>query len=116
MLDAASLIDSVGKVTGFRTILNRESGFVDGDLYLFSINFNGVLYANSIDPSSVGAIILNTKGPDGRMFVREMIELAKSKNEGWIDYPFFDPCTGDIAIKSSYILRVDDYLLGAGYY
>jgi signal transduction histidine kinase len=53
--------------------------FVDRDLYLVIYDMNGVPVAHGQNPKQVGKPLIDLKDPDGKPFVRERVELAKSQ-------------------------------------
>jgi hypothetical protein len=52
----------------------------------------------------------------GKPLFKEMIELAREQGEGTVDYVWRNPATNAVEQKHSLIQRVDDVLLGVGYY
>ena len=90
--------------------------FVDRDLYLMVIGLNdAVLVAHGSNPR------LLHEGPkvrdvDGRLFVREMVNAAKAKGQGWIDYKWAHPVTNEIRGKTSFFHRAGDLVVGCGIY
>ncbi|HYM35516.1 MAG TPA: cache domain-containing protein, partial [Steroidobacteraceae bacterium] len=58
----------------------------------------------------------NTKDQDGREYMREMIDLARSAGDGWVEYKNNHPITGEEMVKMSYLKRVGDVCVGCGAY
>jgi hypothetical protein len=50
------------------------------------------------------------------MFRKEILDLAKSKGKGWVDYKFKNPESGKVEAKTTYIQLVGDVTLEAGIY
>ncbi len=48
--------------------------------------------------------------------VEEMLEELSSYGSVWIEYEFFNPETGMIEHKTTYLEKHDKYVFGAGYY
>ncbi len=113
---AVDLVEKEGRDSAFSTFMNSQSGYLKGNLYLFAMDFNGTIMINNLYPPSAGENILNLRTLDGRFFIKEMINLAQQQGEGWVQYRFTDPCTGNISSKSTFIKRVDNFLIGVGYY
>lgn len=113
---AVKLCKESGKEKAFATFQDPKGGFVDGEYYLFAYDFNGVNKAHGGKPDMVGKNLLDLKDPDGKMMIKEMIEVAKAKGSGWVDYKFKNPETGEIQQKASYVEKVDGYLVGCGVY
>ncbi len=64
----------------------------------------------------VGSNGIEAQSADGRYYVQEMIALAQNSGEGWVEYEFINPCTGDFAPKVSFVKRVGDLIVGVGAY
>ncbi|MBI2305940.1 MAG: cache domain-containing protein [Rhodocyclales bacterium] len=88
------------------------------DLYISAARFDGTGLAHGANPALVGRNMLELKDPNGKFMVKEMIELAKSKGAGWVDYTFLHPVTKALAPKSTYVARIPDYdgLIAVGIY
>jgi signal transduction histidine kinase len=41
---------------------------------------------------------------------------VKTDFNGWVDYVFTDPVSHKLRRKSTYVLRIDDVIIGCGYY
>lgn len=97
-------------------ISNPTGQFVNGDLYVFVLNFNGVNLADGGNPGFVGANHSGLKDTNGKYFIKEMIETAKNKGSGWVDYTWLNPDTKKIQPKITYVKRIKgmDALIGCG--
>jgi cytochrome c len=113
---AAALITSDGQDKAFAVIDNSSGPFVDGDLYVFVTSFEGVTLAHGTNKALIGKNLLHVKDADGKLFVQMMIDLAKDKGEGWVDYKWPNPTSKKIEDKSSFIKRVGDTFVGCGVY
>lgn len=97
-----------GKEKTFKEISNREGQFVKGDLYVYVLDFNGKNLANGGNPAFVGGPShIELKDPDGKYFIKEMIDLAKTKGSGWVDYKWLNPTTKTIQQKTTYVKRIE---------
>jgi len=76
----------------------------------------GIILANPVNPAIVGKDLLDVPDSDGKLFRREILEVANSKGKGWIDYRFQNPTNKKVESKSSFIMKVDDVTLEAGIY
>jgi TRAP-type uncharacterized transport system substrate-binding protein len=102
----------------YRAINGGSKEFNDRDLYVFSIGFTGIEYANGQVPTLVGKNVLDIKDQDGKFVVQDMIALVKQAGHGWINYRWLNPVTKTIEDKSAYVERVGitDSLVGVGIY
>ena len=109
-------VKAEGKEKAFAEFTNQKGRFVDRDLYIFVVDFNGITLAHGGSPKLVGKDMRELKDADGEYFIKKFIELDKTKGNGWVDYKWGNPVTKKIEPKSTYIQRVDDYFLGCGIY
>jgi methyl-accepting chemotaxis protein len=96
--------------------MQRESGFWNGQEYIFVLDMNGVCLSYAPEPSRVGGNDGDLRDAEGTYFTRQNIELARSAGFGWSDYWIRNPATGMVEPKSVYVERVDDVVLGCGIY
>ena len=114
---AAAKIKADGKEKAFAAFAdpaNKE--FHDRDLYIFVYDLNGVNLTHGNNPKMVGKNLLEMKDREGKPLIREMIDVAKTKGKGWVDYKWPNPVTQTVESKSSYVEKVDDMLVGSGIY
>ncbi|MBY0430684.1 MAG: cache domain-containing protein [Rhodospirillales bacterium] len=117
MLDkAVAVMKSDGKERAFAQFHDQKGAFFDGELYVFVVNFEGKWEAYGPKPSAVGTSLINLKDVDGKEFVKEMIDIAKTKGEGSIEYQWKNPETQKIQPKITFFKRVDDVLVAVGVY
>lgn len=109
---AVGHIKGAGKDKAFADFTAKGAGWQNKDLYVFAIDFEGMVYAHGANAALVGKNISALKDPSGKAFVVEFAEVARGKGSGWVDYQFSDPQTKKNLPKSSYILRWPD---GGGY-
>jgi len=92
--------------------------FIYGDLYLYALDFNGLIRAQGDDPNLIGRNALDRKDAKGKEINKEIIDKLKLKKEGegvWIEY------TSKNALKIAYAEKVKDekgleYFIACGYY
>ena len=113
---AVQLIKSEGKEKAFVEINNPKGKFADRDLYIFVYDMTGKCVAHGFNPKMIGKDLIEMKDTDGKYFVKERIEIAKTKGKGWQDYKFTDPLTKKIEPKSAYVERIEDLIVGCGIY
>lgn len=90
--------------------------FVDRDLYLVVYDLTGKPLAHGQNPSQVGKNLIALKDPDGKEFVKERVELAKSKGKFWQDYKFTDPLTKTVQPKQMYCEKYNEVIVCGGIY
>ena len=113
---AMVFIKSEGKDKAFAEFTDSKGKFIDRDLYIFIVDFNGLTLAHGGNSKLVGKDMGELKDPDGKFFIKEFINLAKTKGNGWVDYKWANPETKKIEPKSTYIQKHENYFLGCGIY
>jgi len=113
---AAALLDREGPNEAFKTFMDVDSPFIDLDLYVFVLDMRGTLWVNGAFPASIGSNARNARDKQGRYYVRAMIRLAEEEGQGWVEYEWYNPCTGELAPKAAYIKRVGPFIVAVGAY
>ena len=111
-----AFIKANGKDKGYAEITNKNGQFVDRDLYLMVMRLDGTIVAHGTNQKLVGVNRIETKDIDGKEYVRERLELAKSKPVFWQDYKFTNPVSKKIEPKTIYCERSDDSVVCGGVY
>ncbi|WP_047396420.1 cache domain-containing protein [Chitinibacter sp. ZOR0017] len=106
----------VNKAKTLEEITNKDSKWVVGDLYPVVYDLQGKVLAHGQNAKQVGKDLLELKDPDGKLFVKERVELANSKGKFWQDYKFTDPVTKKILPKQMYCEKLDAMVVCAGIY
>ena len=105
-----------GKEKAFAEFNNPNGQFVKGDLYVMVYDMEGLNKAHGANPKLVGKNLLDIKDANGVYIVKNFIEVANSKGKGWIDYKWPNNITKAVEMKSTYVEKVDDILIGVGIY
>jgi len=113
---AVQLIKTEGKEKAFVEINNPKGKLVDRDLYIFVYDMNGKCVAHGFNPKMIGKDLIEMKDKDGKSFVKERIDIVKTKGKGWQDYKFTDPITKKIEPKTAYVEGVEGLIVGCGIY
>jgi signal transduction histidine kinase len=90
---AVELLEQEG-LKAFNILRDKRSQYVYQDTYVFVINENGIELLNVGFPKLEGRNVIEYKDYDGNYFVKEFIDVAKNKGEGWVDYHW--PKPGDV--------------------
>jgi signal transduction histidine kinase len=111
-----AFIKANGRDQGYAEITSKESRFRDRDLYLVVYGIDGVVRAHGQNAKMVDKNLLELRDVDGKLFVKERVELAKSKGTFWQDYKFTNPVTKKIEPKQMYCERLDEVVVCGGVY
>lgn len=112
----ADFMKSASKEEMIKRINAKDPEFVQGPLYLIMRDARGIILANPVNPAMIGKDLVDVPDADGKPFRREILQLAKSKGKGWVDYKFKNPASGKVEAKTTYIQLVGDVTLEAGIY
>jgi signal transduction histidine kinase len=111
-----AFIKANGHEKGYAEISNKDGQFVSNDLYLTVYGLDGTVRAHGANAKMVGKNLIDLKDIDGKEFVKERVELAKSKGTFWQDYKFTNPVTKKIEPKSMYCEKLEDMAVCGGIY
>ena len=113
---AAAFLKEAGPDKAFPVFNDPHGPYVDRDLYVFVRSMDGNTVAHGANKQMIGHTNLGLRDAGGKLYNKEMIELATAKGDGWVDYRWINPVDKKIGQKSSYIVRVGDYVVGVGVY
>lgn len=111
-----AFIKSSGKDKGYAEISSKTGQFHKEDLYLVVYGLDGTVFAHGANEKMIGKNLIDLKDIDGKAFVRERVELAKTKTSFWQDYKFTNPENKKIEPKSMYCEKLDDTIVCGGIY
>lgn len=95
---------------------NPKGKYVDRDLYIMIYDMKGKNLAHGANPKMIGKDLYDMKDVDGVYFIRERLEIAKTKGTGWQEYKFTNPLTQKIEPKLLYIEKAGDVVVTSGIY
>ena len=113
---AAAYYQANGKEKALKEFNTPNNQFVKGELYVFAYDMSGTIIAHPINQKLVGMNVLNTPDVDGKLFRKEIIELAKKSGTGWVDYKYKNPKSGKIEQKTTYLKKAGDIVICCGAY
>jgi cytochrome c len=113
---AVAYMKANGEEKAIKEFSDPKGQFTKGDAYIFVLGMDGVLRANVARPELVGKNVLNSPDSKGKFHRKEMVELAKSKGSGWVEYNQLNPATKKDEAKISYIQKVGNLIIGCGAY
>ncbi|MEY8875719.1 MAG: cache domain-containing protein [Leptothrix sp. (in: b-proteobacteria)] len=105
-----------GHEKGYAEITSKTSPFKKEDLYLVVYGLDGTVRAHGANERMVGKNLIDLKDVDGKAFVRERVELAKTKASFWQDYKFTNPENKKIEPKTMYCEKYEDSVVCGGIY
>jgi signal transduction histidine kinase len=112
----AAQVKKVGGQKVYDEINAKAPTWFDRDLYLTIYDLDGKCLAQGGNPKMAGKDLIDLRDADGRPFVKERIELARSKGAFWQDYKWTDPVTRKVMNKTTYCERHEATVLCVGVY
>jgi cytochrome c len=100
----------------YTEVTAKDGKWVDRDLYLVVYGLDGSVKAHGANAKLVGNNLMDMLDIDGKPYIKERMDLAKSKGSFWQDYKFTNPTTKKIEPKSMYCEKVDELVACAGIY
>lgn len=113
---AVEFIKANGTEKAYAEFDNKSGQFVDRDLYVIVYDLKGKCLSHGSNPKFIGRDLIDVQDADGKYYVKERVELTKSKGTFWQDYKFSDPVTKKIQPKSTYCERLNDTAVCVGIY
>jgi cytochrome c len=92
------------------------ANFHKQDLYLVVYALDGTVRAHGANAKMIGKNLIELKDIDGKAFVKERVEMAKTNATFWQDYKFTNPETKKIEPKSMYCEKLEDTVVCGGIY
>lgn len=112
----AAFYQAHGKPATIEALNQADGPFVQGSLYAFAYDLTGTMIAHPKNPKLVGKNLIEVPDAEGKFFRKEIVETAKTKGEGWVDYLYKNPTTSQLEPKTTYLKRLDDIVVCAGTY
>lgn len=92
--------------------LSDESG------YFFVETERAWMVAHAVMPELIGTYRYNSVDVNGKFYVRDMVETIKYKGDGFLDYYYVYPGTGQNEKKTAYVkaMPAAEFFIGTGFY
>lgn len=113
---AAKFAETNGKEKLVAEVNNKAGAFNQGELYVFVYDMNGTLIADPVNTNLVGQNNISKPDANGKLFRKEIVDVAKSQGKGWVEYSFNNPASGKVEPKASYVMKQGDVIIIAGIY
>ncbi len=116
VISAVSLITTKGLDAGIKALSDSSGQFVKGELYVFAYDTSGTMVAHPKNPKLIGKNLINIPDVDGKLFRKDIIQVALIKNTGWVDYKYKNPTNGKIENKTTYVALAGTLVVCCGIY
>ncbi len=105
-----------GKRIALAEFTNPNGAFVEDQMYVFVLNCKGTMLAHGVNEKFVGEDFSDLTDSDGKPFIKEIIDTAKTDGSGWVEYKWFEPTTKKWLPKNLYFEKIDDVIICSGFY
>ncbi len=114
---AAAFGKANGREELIKKITAKDPEFVQGSMYIYMRDAKtGVNLAHPYNQSIVGKDLNDVPDTNGKLYRREIMDVAGKSGKGWVDYMYKNPENSKIEAKTAYVLRAGDMVLVAGIY
>jgi signal transduction histidine kinase len=93
-------------------------GRQDGTGYIFVYDFNGIVLSDPVQRQNIGKDLYATKDANGVMVIKDLIDISRTKEGGFVEYQWLKPTTGLLSPKISYAKSFEPWgwMVGTGVY
>lgn len=105
-----------GQAKAFAAFDDTKGKFVDRDIYIFVSDLNAKILSHGANPALIGKSMIELKDSDGKQFMKELVDKAKSSNTGSIDYKWTNPTSKKVEAKTAFFQKIGDVVIVCGAY
>ncbi len=93
-------------------------GRQDGTGYIFVYDFNGIVLSDPVQRQNMGKDLYASKDENGVMVIKDLIDISRTKEGGFVEYQWLKPTTGLLSPKISYAKSFEPWgwMVGTGVY
>jgi len=113
---AVVFITQQGREKAYAEITKKAGQFHDRDLYITVLNFDGKILATGQSKNLIGRNLIDTKDPDGKLYIKERVELARQQSAFSQNYKWLNPATKEMEPQETYCERLDDIIVCGSVY
>jgi cytochrome c len=113
---AVSFIKEQGAEKAYPEFTAKAEKFIDRDLYVVVYQLDGKVLAHGSNAKFVGKDMSDAQDVDGKLYVKERVEMAAKQPSFWQDYKFVNPVSKKVEPKQMYCEKVENTAVCAGIY
>ena len=113
---AIAFIKEQGPEKAYAAFTGKDGQFIDRDLYVVVYQFDGKVLAHGSNAKFVGKDMSDAQDVDGKLFVKERVEMAAKQASFWQVYKFVNPVDKKVEPKQMYCERLDNTAVCSGIY
>ncbi len=105
---AVAFIKEQGADKAYPELTNKANAkFHDRDLYVVVYQLDGKVLAHGANEKFVGKDLIDAQDVDGKLYVKERVELAAKQPSFWNDYKFVNPVSKKVEPKEMYCEKLN---------
>jgi cytochrome c len=112
-IKAAEYLKAVGPEKALPEFSAKDGPWHDRDLYVTVMDNKAVMLAHGTNPGLIGKSMYDLKDVDGKAFTREMVAVTDTN---WVTFKWQNPLTKAVELKTTFDVRVGDYVVSVGAY
>lgn len=105
-----------GKEKAYAEITREGSPLRDRDLYLVVYALDGLVLAHGQNHKMVNKNLIGLRDIDGKAYIRETVERARTEEQFWVDHKFTNPVMRQIRPMRMYCERLSDAVVCSGHF
>ena len=105
-----------GKDKTMAALNDPKGAFIDRDLYVFVHDDKGIYFAIAPKPNFIGKDLSGVKDANGKLIVKEQLDVLKTANDMWQEYDWQNPVSGKIEHKKTYCEKLENLHFCSGAY
>jgi len=112
---AEAYIQANGEAKALEEFNKPNGKFQWRDLYVWAYDLKGIMMAHP-NAKLIGRNLYNEPDTKGKLFRKDIVDLANSRGSGWVDYTYYNPMTRQEEAKITYFQRVGNLIVCCGAY
>lgn len=113
---AVAFIKDQGAEKAYPEITNKAGKFQDRDLYVVVYQLDGKVLAHGSNEKFIGKDLIDAQDVDGKLYVKERVDMAAKQASFWQDYKFVNPVSKKVEPKEMYCEKLNNTAVCAGVY
>lgn len=113
---AVAYMKQVGKEKAVNEFGDPKGKFIYKDVYISVYDLQGGVINHPFQKALIGKNFVTMKDPDGKPFMKEIMDTANAKGSGVVEYKFSHPKSKKVLPKIAYFEKVGDVILAASAY
>ena len=113
---AGKLVKTAGMQKALSELGDANGKYVYLDTYISVYDMNCRIIQHPYNKALIGLDGATLKDTNGKLFVKEIVDMARAKGRGYVDYTFLNPVTQKVEWKTAYFEKIDNLIFASGAY